>query len=91
MAKIGTVFQEIAENLRKKADEKFNAASFKARSLKDLEKHLGEGICSAGWCGEKRCAEKIEESCSILSVGEGKADCVVCGKPGKEIKAAKTY
>ena len=57
----------------------------------EIEDCVGKGIISAGWCGEKSCAEKIEEVASILSVGDGSAGCAVCGGPGREIKVAKTY
>jgi len=91
LSKVFGIFDEIASDLRKKAEERFSAGMLKAKDRKSLDKCLGEGIVSTGWCTEKICADKIEETCSILSVGEAESTCVIGGKKGKEIKTAKTY
>ena len=85
------IFADIAGNLRRKAEEKFREGFLKAESFEEIEKHVGRGIITTGWCGKKDCAEKIEEAVSILSVGDNPMKCPICGNPGKEIKAAKTY
>ena len=91
ISKIKDLFTEIEDSMRKKAEEKFNAALLSAKDCTQLEKVLGTGMVSAGWCGDKICSDKIEESCSVLSVGDETVPCVVCGKEGKKIKTAKTY
>jgi len=48
-------------------------------------------MITTGWCGAKECADRIEENASILSVLDAPGVCVVCGRTGKAIRAAKTY
>jgi prolyl-tRNA synthetase len=88
---IEKMFADISDNLKEKAEEKFEGGFFKAGNMGEIEDCVGKGIITSGWCGEKGCAEKIEEVVSILSVGDGSEGCAVCGGSGKEIKVAKTY
>jgi len=85
------LFDEISASMRKRAEDKFASCFHTAGSLDEVNKILGKGVISTGWCGSKECAAKIEEPASILSVGDGKCVCCVCGRPGREIRAAKTY
>ncbi len=91
LSRVHEIFEDIAGNLRRKAKQKLDAAQFKAKDYKEFEAALGRGIVSTGWCGGKKCAGKIEEIASILSVSDEPGVCVVCGKTGKAIRAAKTY
>jgi prolyl-tRNA synthetase len=91
LSSVNCIFEDIAGSLRKKAEEKLEAGQFTAKSYAEFESALGKGIVSTGWCCNKACADKIEETASILSVMDGPGVCVVCGKPGKTIRAAKTY
>lgn len=91
LGNINALFDDITKNLRRKAEERFKEGLSKTSDLRGFTESLGKGIVSAGWCGSRECATKIEESGCILSVLEGPAECVVCGKAGREIKAAKTY
>ena len=91
IGKIKDLFLEIEDSMRKKAEEKFKAGLLTAKDFPELEKKLGTGMISTGWCGGKECAAKIEEKCSVLSLGDEDAVCVVCGKKGKKIKTSKTY
>ena len=88
---VNCIFEDIAASLRKKAEEKLKAGQLTAKTYAEFESVLGKGIVSTGWCGVKGCADKIEETASILSVMDEPGVCVVCGKPGKAIRAAKTY
>ena len=91
LANIGRIFEEISQSLRTRAEESLRSRQFAAKDFTEFEKFLGQGMISTGWCGGKECAAKIEAAASILSVMEGSAKCVVCGRSGKEIRAAKTY
>ncbi|MFZ2456345.1 MAG: proline--tRNA ligase [Candidatus Altiarchaeia archaeon] len=88
---VNNIFVDIAGSLRRKAQDKLSAGQFTAKNYAEFESVLGKGIISTGWCGAKGCADKIEETASILSVMDEPGVCVVCGKPGKAIRAAKTY
>lgn len=85
------VFVEIADNMRDAAEKKFRGCFVSADTFRELEEKVGGGIVSTGWCGDRVCSARIEEVCSILSVGEGACKCVVCGRAGREIRCAKTY
>jgi len=85
------IFKEIEENLRKSAQESFDKRQFKAKTVKELEERVGEGIVSAGWCGEDACAKPIDELGTILTVTGEKAKCVQCGADGRIIRVAKSY
>lgn len=91
LSKVCCILEDIAASLRRKADEKFRSGQLSARTYPELQSMLGKGIVSTGWCGAKDCADKIEENASILSVLDDPGICIVCGKPGKAIRAAKTY
>lgn len=88
------LFMEIEANIRKTAQEKFDKRLYTAKNTSELKKHVGEGIVTTGWCIKKECAPSIESLGTILEIDESAADkcvCVVCGKPGKRIRVAKTY
>jgi prolyl-tRNA synthetase len=91
LSMVNSIFEDIAGSLRRKAQDKLSAGQFTAKNYSEFESVLGKGIISTGWCGAKGCADKIEETASILSVMDEPGVCVVCGKPGKAIRAAKTY
>jgi prolyl-tRNA synthetase len=91
LSQVNSIFEDIAGSLRRKAEEKFKAGHLTAKTYDVFVSVLGKGIVSTGWCGEKGCADRIEENASILSVMDEPGICVVCGKPGKAIRAAKTY
>jgi prolyl-tRNA synthetase len=91
LSSVNGIFEDISASLRSKAEEKFKAGQLTAKTYPEFGSVLGKGIVSTGWCGEKGCADKIEETASILSVMEEPGVCVVCGKPGKAIRSAKTY
>jgi len=91
LSRIEDIFKDIEKNLRKKAQKKFDEKLFKAKSEKDLEKYLGEGIVTAGWCGKTECAKPIESRGTILTLEENPERCTICGKDGKRIRVAKTY
>jgi len=88
---IGEIFDEISRSMREKAEQSFRSHQKTAKGFPEFEKMLGQGMITTGWCGGKDCAGKIETAASILSVTEGSSTCVVCGKSGREIRAAKTY
>ena len=70
--------------------------------LKDHEEKGEIGLIKVGWCGEMKCAEKIEEHMGILGervyYEDGKVKerrknrkCIVCDKDGYEVSLGKPY
>ncbi len=92
-AQIKKILEEIEKDMRKKAEKHFKERLFQAKNLPELKKYLGKGIVTVGWCQDMGCAEELDKTgASFLTVeGEKKADCVICGKKGKEVKMAKAY
>ncbi|MFH0860151.1 MAG: proline--tRNA ligase [Candidatus Altiarchaeota archaeon] len=88
---ITSIFKEIEDNLRKKAQKRFDERMFKAETLDDLKKHVGVGIATAGWCQTDDCAKSIDELGTILMMEDKPHTCAVCGGPGKLIRVARTY
>lgn len=88
---LNKLFIEIENNLRDRAQKKFDERQYQAKSIKELDKYLSKGIVSCGWCESTDCAPEIESRATILSLQEEKGKCVVCGKDGREIRVAKTY
>lgn len=89
---IREIFTDIEQSLRSKAKERFESMKTCANSNEDIENFDGAGIISCGWCGEKSCAEQIEQYCDILGVEErADAVCPVCGGRGYRVRCGKTY
>lgn len=90
--KIFEIFNDIEDNLRDTAQKRFEEKFFKAKTFDEIDEFAGKGIIESGWCGEKSCAEEIENHCDMISVEEGKdIACPVCGGCGYRIRVAKTY
>jgi len=91
-SKIFEIFKNIEDNLREKAQKRFDGKFFKAGNLNEIDKFAGKGIIESGWCGEKACADEIEKHADIIAAEEGKeVACPVCGGSGYIIQVAKTY
>ncbi|MFH1722687.1 MAG: His/Gly/Thr/Pro-type tRNA ligase C-terminal domain-containing protein, partial [Candidatus Altiarchaeota archaeon] len=87
-----SLFKSIEENLRNKAQERFDSNLYIAKDLKQLRKLVGKGIVTAGWCQTDECAKPIDELGTILSMNDEPNKCVICGADhAKTIKVAKTY
>jgi prolyl-tRNA synthetase len=88
---IKMIFDSITDNIRRNAREKFESMKFTAENLDELRDKIGKGLVSTGWCQGADCIKAIDELGRVLSISDDDMACVVCGKKGKRIKAAKTY
>ena len=84
----------LLERARKHLQENQRSAD----SLKKLKETMAGkgGFVKIGWCGEEKCAEKveIEGSADIMGSEHRKLEslkCIACGKPGDAVWAAKAY
>ncbi len=89
--KIGGIFDDMSRNLREKAEREFEKRLFRVERLEDVDRYVGEGIVSLGWCNGKECAGQIEEHASVLCANKNPARCIICNAPGREVRVAKTY
>lgn len=95
---LNDTLNEITQNLKTKAWEKFKVDIRPSTSLKDAKDILmnDKGIVSFHWCGDESCGNEIEEyvKVDILGVCNESQDgtCIKCGSPSKSIALlAKTY
>jgi prolyl-tRNA synthetase len=85
------VFAEIEENMRDKAQKRFDERLYAADSLVKFRDLVGKGIVTVGWCEKAECAKSLDEHGTMLTVTSEEGECVVCGRKGKKVRVAKTY
>ena len=88
------LLEEVAGNLRARADEHFRKLSRKYSSIDEMKD--AQGLVLAGWCGSKECSDVIEGKLELGALGfnrdsETTEKCVVCGKDGKIAAFSRSY
>lgn len=99
MAKLKETMNDITNNLRARAWEKFNTMFYDANSLEEAKKTLEKkgGAVRTAWCGKQECGLKVEEIVAADILGSELTKykdkvCPVCGeKASHSIIIAKTY
>jgi prolyl-tRNA synthetase len=98
---IKTIFAEITETIRAKAEEHTRSHLCSVDSMDALNAALNEGkVAVVHWCRGRGCGDIIEEKVNSSILGtdvrspyiaatDGK--CIVCGKPGKATLVGRTY
>ena len=92
--KLSEMHSEIKATLMSRARKHFDENQVNVVEFDDLS-HV-EGFVHAGWCGDKECAEKIEEKFEFGTLGvdpenNRETRCIVCGKPGQEGTFSRSY
>ncbi len=94
------LLEEVQENLRRRAWERFEERLYRAESLEEVREFVGEGIVETGWCGSEECGRRLEEEVEGDVLGTPYPEerepeverCPVCGEPAERtIRVAKTY
>jgi len=90
MHKVNSLLEEIQSELYSRAKERINSY---IKPLHSLEGEIDFYPNYVYWCGEKSCANVIEEKTgkSILSTTEGFGKCIVCGREGQKTIISKKY
>ena len=98
---IQQLMDEITENMKTTAEQKFKERIFSAKNIEEIKAILSSrsGIVEISWCGEEGCAQEIEEEIqgSILGtpVTEKEiavSECSICQNPGKVvIRISRAY
>ena len=91
---VAELLEEVAGNLRARADEHFRKLSRKYSSIDEMKD--AQGLVLAGWCGSKECSDAIEGKLELGALGfnrdsETTEKCVVCGKDGKIAAFSRSY
>jgi prolyl-tRNA synthetase len=96
---VRTFLLEMEQRLRRRAQTRFEEGVIRVSSQEEILPALKTGAVVIPWCGEKHCAEVLEEStgASVLGVIAEEAyqhqedSCIVCGKAGKSTLFGRAY
>lgn len=92
--KLSELHAEVEKTLMERAEKQFQDSQINVSSLEELAKV--EGFVHSGWCGEKECADNIEEKFEFGTLGFDPGNitetkCIVCGKPGMMGTFSRSY
>lgn len=98
-SKIESIFSEIEEIIRKKAEEFFKSKISYASTIEEAKNAIekNKGIVKASWCGSEACAEELEKSLDarLLGIDENEKKegaCIVCGAETENVlNIARAY
>jgi prolyl-tRNA synthetase len=85
--KVRSILGEISEDLRKKAEARFESAVETIESLDDIPRKM----LRMGWCGSEECGREIEESTDLNLLGTPyatenfKGRCIICGRETSQV------
>ena len=95
------VLAGISQAMKAKAEEHVRNSLCTVTTIDALTAALNDGkVAVVSWCGERGCADAVEEksSSSILGtevrspyVADAKGACIICGKPGTATLVGRTY
>jgi prolyl-tRNA synthetase len=94
------VLAGVHERLRERAESQMRSRLVRAVSVEEAVNALVQGVAVVSWCGERGCADAMEErlGASVLGTGarspylnETEGKCVICGKPGKTTLLGRAY
>ncbi|MBN1167266.1 MAG: proline--tRNA ligase [Methanospirillaceae archaeon] len=87
---LAAIVEGIKEDLQRTAAEHIKNHLFFVDDVSGLPDAVGCGVAAVFWCGDRGCADRIEEitSASVLGTDVGyegivvqEGDCIICGKP----------
>ncbi len=87
---LAAIIEGIHEDLQRKAAEHIRNHLFFVDDVSNLPDAVGCGVAAVFWCGDRACADRIEEMTSASVLGtdvryEGiviqEGPCIICGKP----------
>jgi len=97
---VEALLEDVAENLRERARERFESMLHRAETLDDLEAAVRDGgVVETGWCGSESCGRELEERLDVDALGTPYPDdepeferCPVCGRRADHtLRLARTY
>ncbi|MCX6699732.1 MAG: proline--tRNA ligase [Methanomicrobiales archaeon] len=95
-----SVLAGVHERLRESAESQMRSRLIVSVSVEEAVNALAQGVAVVNWCGERMCADVMEErlGASVLGTGarspylnETKGNCIICGKPGKTTLIGRAY
>ena len=88
------------ERLRDRTESHMRSRLICAGSVEEAVNALVQGVAVVNWCGERGCADAMEErlGASVLGtearsqyLNETEGNCIICGKPGKTTLLGRAY
>jgi prolyl-tRNA synthetase len=86
--------------LRERAESHVRSRLIRAVSMEEAASALVQGVAVVNWCGERGCADAMEERLGASVLGtearspyltETEGNCIICGKPGKTTLLGRAY
>ena len=95
-----SVLAGVHELLRERAEFQMRSRLIVSVSVEEAVHAIAQGVAVVNWCGERGCADVMEErlGASVLGTGarssylnETEGNCIICGKPGKTTLIGRAY
>lgn len=87
-------FAELTISMDSLAIDHIKTHLFPVTSEKELREAVSRGVATVHWCGDRACADRLEEisDASILGtevrsdlINQAPGNCIICGKPGSVV------
>ena len=97
---VNSVLGGVHERLRERAESQMRSCLVHAVSVEEAVNALALGVAVVNWCGERGCADVMEErlGASVLGtearspyLNETEGNCIICGKPGTTTLLGRAY
>ena len=91
---------EFAETLRERADDHVQSRIRISDTIESVRSSVETGVAVVTWCGERECADRIEEETGADILGTGvrspfiepkNGRCIVCGRKGETTLVGRAY
>jgi prolyl-tRNA synthetase len=86
--------------LRERTESHMRSRLIRVVSMEEAANALAQGVAVVNWCGERGCADAMEERLGASVLGtearspyltEMDGGCIICGKPGKTTLLGRAY
>ncbi|HJJ32769.1 MAG TPA: proline--tRNA ligase [Methanocorpusculum sp.] len=97
---VARLLQEAHDKILEKAENNLEAHIKNAASVEEANAMLEGNVVAVHWCGDKACADKLEELTNSALLGtevrsqyitDDEGCCVICGKPGRKAIIGRSY
>lgn len=94
------LLEQVRNSLATTADQHLASHLKQVETMDDLKSAIDDGVALVHWCGDKACADQIEEQtdASVLGtgvrsslVGKTEGRCLVCGRAGTTTLIGRSY
>ncbi|HJJ34006.1 MAG TPA: His/Gly/Thr/Pro-type tRNA ligase C-terminal domain-containing protein, partial [Methanocorpusculum sp.] len=92
--------QAAHDQILEKAENHLEAHIKEAATVEEANANLEGNVVAVHWCGDKECADKLEELTNSALLGtevrsqyieDNEGKCIICGKPGRKAIIGRSY